>query len=195
MTGLFATKQDLSIREMITRMLGAARFKADTFTELRDNPRATLQSIVLVPLTGLCYGVGLSVFAFLNTGVSSSDAILLILLGLVAACVIALAWSATAFAVVTRLFRRPIGYANLARPFLFSWTPGVLLILLSVPDPVFSETSRVVATGWVAIASIFAVRYSTGLTVQQSMITFILSVFILLFLLILVDSLLPLFFT
>ena len=195
MTGLFAAKQDLNIRKMISRMLGAAKFSDATFKELRDDPSATLQSLVLAPITGLCYGVGLSAFLFQAIGVSLNEAMLIVLLGLVSACIIALAWSATTYALVTRLFRRTIRYPNLARPFLFSWAPGPLLVLLAIPNPFASEAFRVVAIAWVAVASIFAVRYSSDLTVQQSMITFILSVLILVFALIAASSLLPFFFS
>lgn len=195
MTGLFAAKQDFNIRKMIGRMLGAAKFSSTTFKELRDDSSATFQSIILAPITGLCYGVGLSLFIFQAIGLSLNEAILVVVLGLVSACIIALTWSATTYAVVTRIFRRTISYPNLARPFLFSWTPGLLFILLAIPNPSVSDAFRAVATAWVAVSSIFAVRYSSDLTVQQSMITFILSVLILVFAVIIVSSLLPLFFS
>ena len=195
MTGLFAAKQDFNIKKMITRMLGAAKFNATIFRELRDDPGATFQALILAPITGFCYSVGLSLFIFQAIGLSLNEVILLVVLGLILACIIALTWSATTYAVVTRIFRRTISYPNLARPFLFSWTPGLLFILLAIPIPVVSDAFRAVATAWVALSSIFAVRYSSDLTVQQSMITFILSVLILVFALIIVSSLLPLFFT
>lgn len=194
MTGLFRAKQDLSLRTMISRMLGAAKFNGNTFKELRGNPSTTLQTLTLAPTIGLCYGVGLGVFIFLEAGLPLIEGVLLIILSLVSACIIAFLWSAITYALVTKLFRRTISYPNLARPFLFSWTPGLLFIMLSIPNPFVSEFFRVVATAWVAIASIFAVRHAAELTIQQSMMTFIISVLILVFALTLVDSLLPLFF-
>lgn len=175
-------------------MLGAARLNGDTFKELRDDPGATLQSIALVPVTGLCYGIGITGFIFIETGISLDEAILVILLGLVSASIIALTWSATNYVLVTRLFRKTISYRSLTRPFLFSWTPGLLLTLISVPNSSISEAFRAVATGWIAISSIFAVRYASGVSIQQSMIMFILSVLILLFGLATITSLIPLFF-
>ena len=192
MTGLFAAKQDLSIKRMVKNMLGAARFNADTYKNLRDDPTKTLQSILLIPLTGLSYGIGLGLNGFLVVGLLPSETVLVIVLGLISAGVIAILWSLTNFLIVTKLFARTIGYSSLTRPFLFSWTPGLLYILLLSPNMFVSEVFRTLATAWVGVASVFAVRHAGGITFQQSMITFILSIWILVFTQILLESLLPL---
>jgi hypothetical protein len=190
MTGLFAAKQNLSLKRMIAHMLGAARLNADTFKQLRDDPTTNLQSIILVPVTGLCYGIGLGLYGFFIVSFSANETILVTLLSLTSAGIIAMIWSLTTFLIVTKLFNRSIGYPSLTRPFLFSWSPGLLFVLLLSPNPFVSEGIRILATAWVGVASIFAVRYAGGLTLQQSMITFIISILILVF-----ESLLPLFFT
>jgi hypothetical protein len=195
MTGLFAAKQDLNIKRMVTYMIGAAKFNADTFKQLRDDSATTLQSIILVPIIGLCYGIGLGLNGFFVAGFSMNETVLVTLLSLVSAGIIAIIWSITTFLIVTKLFNRSIGYPSLTRPFLFSWTPGVLFIVLLSPNPIVSEGFRILATAWVGVASIFAVRHASGLTLQQSMITFIVSILILVFAQIVFESLLPLFFT
>ena len=195
MTGLFAAKQDLNIKRMVTSMVGAARFNADILKQLRDDPTKTLESILLVPLTGLCYGLGLGLNGFLVAGLSANETVLVIVLGPISAAIIAILWSLTNFLIVTKLFNRTIGYSSLTRPFLYSWTPGILFILLLSPNPFISEGFRILATAWVGVASIFAVRHAGGVSLQQSMITFILSVLILVFAQIVLESLLPLLFT
>jgi hypothetical protein len=168
MTWPFATRQDLNLRRMISRILKAARFNGDTFRELRDDSSATVQSVSLVAIIGLCYGTGLGFFGFFVTGISLLDAFTIVLIGLFSAVIIAFVWSGTTFLVVTKLFRRTIGYWGLARPFFFSWTPGLLFILMSSPIPVISEIIRVAGTAWIGVASVFAVKHAAGLALSRA---------------------------
>jgi len=123
-----ASKQDFNLRRMGSRMLKAARFNGDIFRELRDDPSGTAQSLSLVAMVGLCYGAGLGLFGFFIAGISMLEILTIALIGLLAAILIALVWSATSVLIVTKLFRRRIGYWGFARPFFFSWTPGLLFI-------------------------------------------------------------------
>jgi hypothetical protein len=189
MTWPFATRQDLNLRRMISRILKAARFNGDTFRELKDDSSATVQSVSLVAIIGLCYGTGLGFFGFFVTGISLLDAFTIVLIGLFSAVIIAFVWSGTTFLVVTKLFRRTIGYWGLARPFFFSWTPGLLFILMSSPIPVISEIIRVAGTAWIGVASVFAVKHAAGFSAQQSMLTFIIGVLVLIFILTFIQSL------
>src|SRR5713101_298581 len=101
MTWPFATRQDLNLKKMISRMLRAARLDGDTFRELRDDSSATVQSVSLVAIIGLCYGAGLGLFGFFIAGISLLDIFTITLIGLLAAIVIALVWSGTTFLIVT----------------------------------------------------------------------------------------------
>jgi hypothetical protein len=181
MTCPFATRQDLNLKKMIFRMLKAARRDGDTFRELRDDSSATVQSVSLVAIIGLCYGVGLGFFGFFVSGASILEVFTIILIGLFSAVIIGFVWSGTTFLIVTKLFRRTIGYWGLARPFFFSWAPGVLFILMSSPIPIMSEIIRAVGTAWIGVTSVFAVKHAAGFSVQQSMLTFIVSVLVLIF--------------
>jgi len=113
----FATRQDLNVKKMLSRILNAARLDGDTFRELRDDSSATVQSVSLVAIIGLCYGAGLGFFGFFVAGISLLDVFTIILIGLLSAAIIAFVWSGTTFLIVTKLFRRTIGYWGLARPF------------------------------------------------------------------------------
>ena len=162
-------------------MLKAARLDGETFRELRDDASATVQSVSIVAIIGLCYGAGLGLFGFFIAGISLLDILTITLTGLLAAIVIALVWSGTTFLIVTKLFRRAIGYWALARPFFFSWAPGLLFILTSSPIPIISGSIGAAGTAWIALASVFAVKHAAEFSLQQSMLTFIIGVLVLIF--------------
>lgn len=190
MTGLFVTPQEFNLKKMVSRMLKAARLDGDTFRELRDDPSATLQSISLVPIIGLCYGAGLGFSNFFLAGISLLDTLLITLVGLFSAIIIAFIWSGTTFLIVTRLFRQTIGYWMLARPLFFSWAPGILFVLMLSPFPIISEIIQAAGTVWVAGTSVFAVKHAVGFGTQQSMLTFIVSALVLLLSFVLIQSIL-----
>jgi hypothetical protein len=176
---------------MISRMMKAARLDGDTFRELRDDASTTVQSISLVAIIGLCYGAGLGFFGFFVAGISILEIFTIVLIGLFSAVIIAFVWSGTTFLIVTKLFWRTIGYWGLARPFFFSWAPGLLFILMSSPIPVVSEIIRAAGTAWIGVASVFAVKHASGFSAQQSMLTFIIGVSVLIFILTFIQSLVP----
>src|SRR5256712_12770665 len=179
MTWPFAPRQDLNLKRMLSRMLKAARLDGDTFRELRDDASTTVQSVSLVAIIGLCYGGGLGFFGFFVDGISLLDTFTIILIGLFSAVIIAFVWSGTTFLIVTKLFRRTVGYWGLSRPFFFSWAPGLLFILMSSPITILFEIIRAVGAAWIGIASVFAVKDAAGLSTQQSMLTFIICVLLL----------------
>lgn len=185
MTRLFATKQDPNLKKMGVRMLRAARLDGETFRELRDDPSATAQSISLVAIIGLCYSAGLGFFRFFVDGISFPNVLIITLSVLLSAFIIAAVWSGITFLIVTKLFRGSTSYWGLARPFFFSWAPGLLFILMSIPFPAVSELVRAAVAAWIVIANVFAVKYAAGFSVQQSMLTFIIGVLVL----VLVESL------
>jgi hypothetical protein len=184
MTGLFSTTQDFNLKKMGSRMLRAARLDGETYRELRDDPSATAQSILLVTIIGLCYGAG---FGFFLAGPSLPDVLTITIISLFSVLVIAFVWLSTTFLIVTRLFRRTIGYWGLSRPFFFSWAPGLLFILMASPVPILFEIVRAVGAAWIGIASVFAVKHAAGFSIQQSMLTFIMCILIL----VLILSILP----
>jgi hypothetical protein len=176
MTGSFASTQDFNLKKMGSRMLRAARLDGETFRQLRDDPSATAQSVLLVAVIGLCYGAG---FGFFLAGTSLIDVLTITLIGLFSALFIAFVWSGTTFLIVTRLFRRTVGYWGISRPLFFSWAPGLLFILMSTPITIVFEIVRAIGTAWIGIASVFAVKHAAGFSTQQSMVTFVICVLLL----------------
>jgi hypothetical protein len=182
MTWPFATRQDLNLKKMVSRMLKASRLNGDTFRELRDDPSATVQSVSLVAIIGLSYGVGLGLAGFFIAGTSLLDTFTIILIAMSSAIIIALVWLGMAFLIITKVFRGRIGYSALARPFFFSWSPGLLFIFMSVPTPAVSNITRAVGTAWIVVANVFAVKNSVGISTPQSMLTFMISAISMIFL-------------
>jgi hypothetical protein len=180
-TGPSDSRQDFNLRRMGSRIVKAARFNGETFRELRDDPSATAQSVSIIAIVGLCYGVGLGLFGFFFVGISSLEILTITLISLTTSILIALVWSVTSLLIVRKLFRRSIGYWSFARPFFFAWTPGLLFILMSAPIPIVLEVVRATSTVWIGIASVFAVKNAVGISTQQSMLTFITSTGSLLF--------------
>jgi hypothetical protein len=164
---------------MASRMLKAARLDGETFRELRDDPAASAQAISLIAIIGLCYGAGLAFFGFFIDGISLIEILTITMIGLLGAILLAFAWSGTTFLIVTKIFRGKITYFGLARPFFFAWAPGLLFVLMSSPIPTISEIVRVTVAAWIAIASVFAVKHAAEFSTQQSMLTFIVGVLIL----------------
>jgi len=163
-------------------MLKAARLNGDTFRELRDDPSTTVQSVSVVAMIGLCYGAGLGLFGYFSGGFSVLGTFTVALTGLFAGISIAFAWSGITFLIMTRLFRRKIAYSQLARPFFFSWSPGLLFIFMLIPSPVVSDIARALGTLWTVVANVFAVKNAVAVSAQQSMLTFIISIVLLTFL-------------
>jgi hypothetical protein len=180
MVGL-ASGQDLNLKKLGSRILRAARLNGENFRELRDDPSANAQSLSLVAIVSLCYGAGLSLFGFFIGGISVLEVFTITLTGLFSGIFIALVWSAITFLIVTKVFRRTIGYWGLARPFFFAWAPGILFILMAAPISIMSEIVRAAMTAWISIANVSAVKNAAGVTTQQSLLTFIISTIFLIF--------------
>ncbi len=180
MTGLFTVPQDLSMRKMVLRMERAARLKRESFEQLRDDPTAMVQALLVIPIVGICYGAGFALLGYFDAGFSTFQVLTVTLVGLLGSFIIAFIWSGTTFLVVTKLFHQPITYARLARPFLFAWSPGIIFILTLTPILVLSDLARAIGTAWMIIASVYAVKHSVGFSTQNSLLTFIISAVILL---------------
>lgn len=153
-------------------MIGALRLNGETFRELRDDQVATAQSIFIVAVASLCYGGGLSLSLFFLASLSAVDVIALTLADLIAGLAIAFVWSGVTFVIVTRVFHKKIDYLNLARPFFFSWTPGLVFIFMASPIAVVSELVRAIGTVWIVLGTVFAVKHAAGVSTIESVGTF-----------------------
>ena len=156
-------------------MFKAARLDRETFLNLKEDNAANLQSVSVVALAGSCYGLGFSLFFEANL----SGVIFATVIACAAGILLAFTWLSLSFLVGTKILGGETSYWGLARPFFFSWSPGILFLLTSIPASLFSTTVRGVATGWIIIASVVAVKNAMGLDNQRSLLTFILAFFVL----------------
>lgn len=154
--------------------------RRENFEQLRDDPSATTQALLVIPIVGICYGAGFGLFGYFVAGFSVFETLLVTLIGLLGSFIVAFIWSGTTFLVVTKLFHQPIAYASLARPFFFAWSPGIIFILTLTPFPFLSDLARAIGTAWMIIASVYAVKHSVKFSTQNSLLTFIISALVLL---------------
>ncbi len=162
------------IRTMLRRMWKVARFDRETIQDLKSDPTATPQAVAVAALAGLSYGLGFSLFL----GTTIDSVLLAAGAGIVAGLLIGFAWLSLTFVIGTRLFRGVTSYWGLARPFFFAWSPGLLFLFMSIPTPPIPDLARGIASAWIIIGSVLAVKHSMGLETQQSLLTFILVFFV-----------------
>ncbi len=151
-------------------MWKVARLDRDTIEDLKSDPRATPQAVAIVILAGLSYGLGFSLFL----GTTLNIVLFISAAGIFLGLLTGFLWLSLTFVIGTRLFRGATNYWGLARPFFFAWSPGILFVLMSVPTPLIPEIARAIASAWIIISSVFAVKHSMGLETQQSLLIFIL---------------------
>jgi Yip1 domain len=156
-------------------MLGAARLRGRMFRSLREDSDATGQSLVVLAIAGLSFGLGFA----LSLGGDLGATLLGGVFGIAASIVLGFVWTSLTFIVGTRLFRGNTSYWGLARPLFFSASPGVVFLLTLVPSASVQETFRVLGIAWIAIASVSAVKNAFGFDSQRGFMTFIIVALIL----------------
>ncbi len=176
-------------RTVLHRMWKVARLDRDTVKDLKSDSRATAQAVAIVIIAGLSYGFGFSLFL----GTTLDMVVLLSVAGILLGLLTGFLWLSLNFVIGTRLFRGATNYWSLARSFFFAWSPGLLFVLMSVPTPLIPEIARAIASAWIIISSIFAVKHSMGLETQQSLLIFILVFLVFVGILILVGSIVSLY--
>src|SRR6266571_2494994 len=138
-----------SLRLFLFRMLRAARLDGHIFTSLRDDRRATGQSLPVLALAGLSFGFGFAA--------SVGDDLIGVLVGSIAGMalgvLVGFVWLSLTYLVATRLFKGTSSYWGLARP---------------IPN-----LARSLGLGWTAVSSVFAVKNAMGFDTQRSLVTFI----------------------
>lgn len=161
-------------------MLKVARFDAATLRDLKEDEKATGQSVAVVALAGTSYGLGIALIDTANQGVFSVTALALgTLLGVMTSLFAALVWSITTFLIGTKLFKGSTSYWGLVRPLFYSASPALLFVLIAIPVMPVRQVVGAVVWGWTLIGGVFALKHSMGFSSQRSMLTFIVAVGIL----------------
>lgn len=160
----------LKLSQLWLRMLKVARFKRETYLELRNDEQSTGQAVAALFLASLSYAIGITLFA-------QSIALYSLLVGVLSQLILSmlagLIWAGTVFLVGTKLFRGKARFWQLARPLFFSATPGVFFALIAIPvKPVYVAVTYVVFV-WIIVGGVVALKNSLGFGYDRSMLTYI----------------------
>jgi hypothetical protein len=169
------------------RMVRSARIDGAMFRSLREDNRATRQSILALALAGLSLGLGYETWI--------GDNLYRILLGgvfgIALSFLVGFLWVSLTYLVVTRVFKCASTFWSLGRPIFFASSPAFLFLLMLIPRSPISGLVLDVGVAWIAVSNVFAIKNAMGFDNQRSFITFIISAFILLILYDVAVSLLP----
>jgi hypothetical protein len=137
------------IVRFIARMVRAAKFEQSLYEEVENDQYATRQALVVVLLSSLAAGIGVSTYAGLG--------------GLVTGGLVALfawyVWILSAYLIGAKLFpmsQTSVSYRELWRALGFASAPGVLRVFGAVPG--LTGIAFLVAAVWMLIAAAIAVR-------------------------------------
>jgi|GEM_PF-1456371 len=170
------------IRQLASRVYRIVRFDRETFRELKEDKTATGQSVAILLLVGLSYGLGFSVFNGLKKSALSLDFVISqTLANMIVTDFAIFVWSATVFLVGTKLFQGKTGYWQLARPLFFSTAPGILFILIAIPFSFIIVGTAVIASAWIVSGEFVALKSAMGFNTQRALLTSVVGLLILLF--------------
>jgi hypothetical protein len=135
----------------VHRLLGAARLDSRIYEEVEADRQATLQAVVVVLMASAAGGIGL-------LGLESS-APELVLARIAGALLGWLSWATLTYLIGTQFLSEPQTRADvgeLLRTLAFASSPGLLRIFGLIPH--IGVTIYAVASGWMLVAMIVAVR-------------------------------------
>jgi hypothetical protein len=149
------------------RAIGAARLSVPSFEEIEADRTATGQALIVVVLSSLAAGIGLS------SGLYNAP----VLHRVVLALLLWVFWAISTYIVGVYLMPEPqtkTDVGELLRTIGFAASPGMLRILGMLP--VFGGTIYVISTAWMLVAMVIAIRQaldykSTGRAVVVCVIT------------------------
>jgi hypothetical protein len=145
------------MRTFTQRFLGALRLDVTVYEEVEADPRATAQALVVVALSSIAGGLGMS-------GLGARG----LILGTLAALIGWLAWATLVFVLGVRLLPEPqtrTSVGELLRTSGFASAPGVLRAVGFVPGlawPVF-----VITAVWMLAAMVVGVRQALDFTTTR----------------------------
>jgi hypothetical protein len=137
----------------VERMIGAARLDAAVYEEVEADRSATPQALAVVVISGLAAGVG--------AGAGLRGLIAATVLGILGWAI----WAVLIYFIGTRWFPEPNTRADigeLLRTLGFASTPGIIRVIGIVP--VLFHLASVVATLWILVAVVVAVRQALDYT-------------------------------
>ena len=132
-------------------MFGAARLDRRIYEEVEADARANGQAVAIVVLASIAGGIGVLGLA--------PQSLQSLVMGVAGSLIGWIAWAALTYLIGTHLLPEPQTRADvgeLLRTIAFASTPGLLRILALIP--VVGLTVYVIASAWMLLAMIVAVR-------------------------------------
>ena len=161
---------------MLYRMVRSARIDGAIYRSLREDGKATGQSILALAIAGLSLGLGYAASFGLDTyGLLSAGAI-----GVVLGLVVGFLWLSLTFLIITRLFKGTTSFWGLGRPLFFASSPALIFLLMLIPGLSFATIVAEIGLAWIALANVFAIKNAMGFDNQRSFATFVIAAFVLL---------------
>lgn len=157
---------------LVNRMLRAARLDPELYYEVRRDSRAGEQALYVVLLVAAATILGMAITSGFWV-VVNFPLLFRVLVNLVGGWL----FFAVVAVLVASKFRGRADYEELIRATGFAHAPGVLLILSGLPG--FGQPIGVVATLWMTVASVFAVREAMGFSTVNAVLTTVLTTVIL----------------
>jgi hypothetical protein len=149
------------------KMVLASRLDVDLYEEVEADTRANGQAASVVVLTSLATGIGAGISGLVVNG--GLWLLWGLLVGMATSIVGWLAWAFLAYWVGKTIFKGPqteVTYGQLLRTLGFASSPGVLRIFAFVP--LVGGLIAFVATVWVLIAGVVAIRQALDFTTWRA---------------------------
>ena len=143
---------------MLSRMLGAALLRAETYEDVESDRGATIQALLVVIAVAVASGVG---------GLLAGDADVVrgVVFGVIRGVVTWAIWALATWLVGAKLLKTletEADWGQLARTTGFAQTPGILSILVFIP--VVGVLIALVAFFWAFVAMVIAIRQALDYT-------------------------------
>jgi hypothetical protein len=155
-------------------MIRAALLDIDLYEEVEADVDATTQAFLVVIIASLAGGIGVTL-----AGLGERGFFYTLIIGSTGALISWMIWAAITYLVGTTILRGPetsSSYGELLRTIGFSASPGVLRIFLFVPF--LGRLIALLASVWMLITMIIAVRQALDFTTGRAIGTCIIGWFI-----------------
>jgi hypothetical protein len=148
----------------LQRLVGAAALDSAIYEEVEADATATLQAFVVVLLSSMAAGIGLSGFFSAGRGLTASSIGNVVVVSIIALLAWA-AWALVTYQIGARLLPQAQTVANvgeLLRTLGFAAAPGVLQVFGVIPGAAIP--AFLVSSVWMVLAMIVAVRQALDYT-------------------------------
>jgi hypothetical protein len=136
---------------MLSRMLGAARLSVDTFEDVERDSSATIQALIVVIIVALASGIGNLIGGLISGEVDIVDALVF---GIIRGAVTWLLWALLTLVVggyILKTEATEVNWGQMARVTGFAQSPGILNILVFIPQVGAVITTLVFFWQWAAM--------------------------------------------